>query len=153
MEQGNVHLRANTKPGFMLYTLEDLQVATDGFSESCIISQLGEDIVYRGRLSSGCSVAIKRFRHPTLPNAQFMVSLSCFSYRIVDIVQLFIVEIGSFFSVCRRRPELLSCWGLMGNQSYLDAAVRTVNNYLLLGLCQGAPLQSNYPVVCFQFCS
>ncbi|PNT60679.1 hypothetical protein BRADI_5g03242v3 [Brachypodium distachyon] len=109
----------------MLYTLEDLQVATDGFSESCIISQLGEDIVYRGRLSSGCSVAIKRFRHPTLPNAQFMEEA-----RTVELLGT--DGQSKLFGCCCENGEQLLVAGFMPRGTIAEQLSRCVFSVLFL---------------------
>ncbi|KAG2272443.1 hypothetical protein Bca52824_066998 [Brassica carinata] len=59
------------------FTLEELSVATDGFSADNIVSEHNEkvpNIVYEGTLSDGKKIAIKRFQKLSWPDAsEFIV--------------------------------------------------------------------------------
>ncbi|KAL0744094.1 hypothetical protein Bca4012_085607 [Brassica carinata] len=59
-------------PRFREFTLEELSVATDGFSADNIVSEHNEkvpNIVYEGTLSDGKKIAIKRFQKLSWPDA------------------------------------------------------------------------------------
>jgi hypothetical protein len=61
-------------PVFAEYSLDELRVATDGFSPERIVSEHGEkapNVVYRGTLfSTGRTVAIKRFGRSAWPDSR-----------------------------------------------------------------------------------
>ncbi|CAN0878545.1 Probable receptor-like protein kinase At1g11050 [Linum grandiflorum] len=60
--QGSSRIRAGLRPntGSIWFKIDELERATDGFSESNFIGRGGFGIVYKGVLSDGTSVAVKR---------------------------------------------------------------------------------------------
>ncbi|KAK7262514.1 hypothetical protein RJT34_30088 [Clitoria ternatea] len=59
--------------GFTEYTLDQLKVATSGFSPDNIVSEHGEkapNVVYKGRLEDGRLVAVKRFNKSAWPDSR-----------------------------------------------------------------------------------
>lgn len=71
--------KAGSLPSFAEYSLEQLRVATSGFSPDCIVSEHGEkapNVVYKGTLINGRKVAVKRFSRSAWPDSrQFLVRL------------------------------------------------------------------------------
>lgn len=71
--------KAGSLPSFAEYSLEQLRVATSGFSSDCIVSEHGEkapNVVYKGTLINGRKVAVKRFSRSAWPDSrQFLVGL------------------------------------------------------------------------------
>ncbi|WVZ04450.1 hypothetical protein V8G54_025256 [Vigna mungo] len=63
--------------GFSEYSLDQLRVATSGFSPDNIVSEHGEkapNVVYKGRLEDDRTVAVKRFNKSAWPDSrQFLV--------------------------------------------------------------------------------
>lgn len=66
----------STLPSFCEYSFEELKVATNGFSTENIVSEHGEkapNVVYKGRLTNGRWIAVKRFNKSAWPDSrQFM---------------------------------------------------------------------------------
>ncbi|KAH0853680.1 hypothetical protein HID58_092976 [Brassica napus] len=63
-------------PRFREFTLEELNVATDGFSADNIVSEHNEkvpNIVYEGTLDDGKKIAVKRFQKLSWPDASEFV--------------------------------------------------------------------------------
>jgi hypothetical protein len=64
-------------PGFSEFSLDQLRVATTGFSSENIVSEHGEkapNVVYRGKLEDESFVAVKRFNKSAWPDSrQFIV--------------------------------------------------------------------------------
>ncbi|KAK8955643.1 putative serine/threonine-protein kinase [Platanthera guangdongensis] len=64
----------DTLPAFMVFSMEELRAATDGFSPDLIVSEHGEkapNVVYRGQLlDANRTVAIKRFNKSAWPDAR-----------------------------------------------------------------------------------
>ncbi|KAF8069765.1 hypothetical protein N665_1137s0033, partial [Sinapis alba] len=59
-------------PRFAVFSLEQLRVATDGFSAGNIVSEHNErvpNIVYKGRLRGGRKIAVKRFQRLSRPDS------------------------------------------------------------------------------------
>ncbi|KAJ4898300.1 Protein kinase protein with tetratricopeptide repeat domain [Raphanus sativus] len=59
-------------PSFREFSLEQLRVATDGFSAGNIVSEHNEkvpNIVYKGRLKDGRKIAVKRFQRLSWPDS------------------------------------------------------------------------------------
>ncbi|XP_048606149.1 serine/threonine-protein kinase BSK6-like isoform X1 [Brassica napus] len=59
-------------PNFREFSLEQLRVATDGFSAGNIVSEHNEkvpNIVYKGRLKNGRKIAVKRFQRLSWPDS------------------------------------------------------------------------------------
>ncbi|CAH8309590.1 unnamed protein product [Eruca vesicaria subsp. sativa] len=59
-------------PSFREFSLEQLRVATDGFSAENIVSEQNErapNIVYKGRLNDGRKIAVKRFQRLSWPDS------------------------------------------------------------------------------------
>ncbi|PIA54516.1 hypothetical protein AQUCO_00900813v1 [Aquilegia coerulea] len=60
-------------PGFSEYSLEQLKVATSGFSVDNIVSEHGEkapNVVYRGKLDNDRFIAVKRFNKSAWPDSR-----------------------------------------------------------------------------------
>ncbi|KAL8140947.1 hypothetical protein V2J09_006968 [Rumex salicifolius] len=60
-------------PSFTEYRLDQLRAATNGFSSENIVSEHGEkapNVVYRGRLSDGRWIAVKRFNRSAWPDCR-----------------------------------------------------------------------------------
>ncbi|XXG75360.1 hypothetical protein AAC387_Pa07g3883 [Persea americana] len=65
--------KAGSLPSFAEYSLEQLRVATSGFSPDCIVSEHGEkapNVVYKGTLINGRKVAVKRFSRSAWPDSR-----------------------------------------------------------------------------------
>lgn len=64
-------------PIFREFSLEQLRVATDGFSAGNIVSEHNErvpNIVYKGKLNDGRRIAVKRFQRLSWPDSfEFIV--------------------------------------------------------------------------------
>ncbi|XP_057456176.1 serine/threonine-protein kinase BSK5-like [Lotus japonicus] len=63
----------NEKVGFTEYTLDQLKIATSGFSPENIVSEHGEkapNVVYRGRVEDDRLVAVKRFNKSAWPDSR-----------------------------------------------------------------------------------
>lgn len=82
----------NDKVGFTEYTLDQLKIATSGFSPENIVSEHGEkapNVVYRGRVEDDRLVAVKRFNKSAWPDSrQFLVraaSVSAFSLHVLCV--------------------------------------------------------------------
>ncbi|CAH8309733.1 unnamed protein product [Eruca vesicaria subsp. sativa] len=63
-------------PRFAVFSLEQLRVATDGFSAGNIVSEYNErvpNIVYKGRLIGGRKIAVKRFRKLSWPDSSMFI--------------------------------------------------------------------------------
>lgn len=74
--------------GFSEYSLDQLRVATEGFSSDNIVSEHGEkapNVVYKGRLQDDDRfVAVKRFNKSAWPDSrQFLVRASSVSAYFV----------------------------------------------------------------------
>lgn len=69
----------NAFPVFTELSLDELKMATNGFSSENIVSEHGEkapNVVYKGLLENGRWVAVKRFNRSAWPDSrQFLVSL------------------------------------------------------------------------------
>ncbi|OAP03037.1 BSK9 [Arabidopsis thaliana] len=67
----------STCPNFLEFSLEQLRVATDGFSADNIVSEHNErvpNIVYKGQLNDGRKIAVKRFQRLSWPDSlEFIV--------------------------------------------------------------------------------
>lgn len=67
----------NALPCFSEYSLEQLRVATSGFSADNIVSEHGEkapNVVYKGKLENDRWIAVKRFNKFAWPDSrQFLV--------------------------------------------------------------------------------
>lgn len=68
----------NAFPVFTEFSLDELKMATNGFSSENIVSEHGEkapNVVYKGLLENGRWVAVKRFNRSAWPDSrQFLVS-------------------------------------------------------------------------------
>jgi hypothetical protein len=64
---------------FREFSLEQLRIATDGFSAGNIVSEHNDsvpNIVYKGKLGDGRRIAVKRFQRLSWPDPfEFIVSL------------------------------------------------------------------------------
>ncbi|CAF2126873.1 unnamed protein product [Brassica napus] len=66
-------------PNFREFSLEQLRVATDGFSAGNIVSEHSEkvpNIVYKGRLKNGRKIAVKRFQRHFWPDSSKFIEAS-----------------------------------------------------------------------------
>ncbi|KAL8158988.1 hypothetical protein V2J09_000525 [Rumex salicifolius] len=67
---------ADDLPAFRVYTIQQLRMATSGFSVENIVSEHGEkdpNVVYRGKLENQQRIAVKRFNRSAWPDPhQFM---------------------------------------------------------------------------------
>lgn len=80
--------------GFSEYSLDQLRVATSGFSPDNIVSEHGEkapNVVYKGMLEDDRLVAVKRFNKSAWPDSrQFLVrataSASAFCFFLLCVV-------------------------------------------------------------------
>lgn len=63
----------DTLPGFTEFSLEQLRIATSGFSSESIVSEHGEkapNVVYRGLLEDDKKIAVKRFNRLAWPDSR-----------------------------------------------------------------------------------
>ncbi|XP_047316451.1 serine/threonine-protein kinase BSK5-like [Impatiens glandulifera] len=63
----------NSLPSFSEFTLEDLRIATNGFSSENIVSEHGEkapNVVYKGKLENERWIAVKRFNKSAWPDSR-----------------------------------------------------------------------------------
>ncbi|GMH29790.1 hypothetical protein Nepgr_031633 [Nepenthes gracilis] len=74
--EGGGEVDAQNVPAFREYSLNELRIATCGFSSEFIVSESGEkapNVVYKGRLDNNRLIAVKRFSRQSWPDAkQFM---------------------------------------------------------------------------------
>lgn len=88
----------NALPSFTEFSLDELKIATNGFSPENIVSEHGEkapNVVYKGLLENGRWVAVKRFNRSAWPDSrQFLVSI------VNYIVLLHFPNFVTFFFVC-----------------------------------------------------
>ncbi|KAJ4893201.1 Protein kinase protein with tetratricopeptide repeat domain [Raphanus sativus] len=72
LDNNNKDSEGSSCPRFREFTLEELRVATDGFSADNIVSEHNEkvpNIVYEGTLDDGKKIAVKRFQKLSWPDA------------------------------------------------------------------------------------
>ena len=75
-DNSNKDREGSSCPRFREFTLEELNVATDGFSADNIVSEHNEkvpNIVYEGTLDDGKKIAVKRFQKLSWPDASEFV--------------------------------------------------------------------------------
>ncbi|CAH8391340.1 unnamed protein product [Eruca vesicaria subsp. sativa] len=90
----NKDREGSSSPRFREFTLEELSVATEGFSASNIVSEHNEkvpNIVYEGTLNDGKKIAIKRFQKLSWPDASEFIEEAqavgkCRSQYMVSLV-------------------------------------------------------------------
>ncbi|CAN7051061.1 unnamed protein product [Brassica oleracea var. botrytis] len=76
LDNSNKDREGSSCPRFREFTLEELNVATDGFSADNIVSEHNEkvpNIVYEGTLDDGKKIAVKRFQKLSWPDASEFV--------------------------------------------------------------------------------
>lgn len=83
----------NAVPNFREFSLVELQAATSGFTSDNIVSEHGEkapNVVYKGTLPNGRSIAIKRFNKSAWPDSrQFIVSFFSSNIGLHYLIFLF----------------------------------------------------------------
>lgn len=73
LENGGKDESGSSLPSFTEFKLDQLRVATSGFSPENIVSEHGEkapNVVYRGRLDDGRWIAVKRFHRSAWPDTR-----------------------------------------------------------------------------------
>ncbi|XP_047084859.1 putative serine/threonine-protein kinase-like protein CCR3 [Lolium rigidum] len=111
------------------FTLAEIMAATNNFADDTIIGQGGSAIVYRGRLSDGREVAIKRARHPISSDLEdeFRTEIAILSQlQHKHIVRLLGTSCWSMnkekhlLSLWRKRAERLLVYEYMDNGTLHD---------------------------------
>lgn len=92
-------------PAFREFSIEQLRIATSGFSVENIVSEHGEkapNVVYRGKLDNHRRIAVKCFNRSAWPDArQFMVSkchisVDRYSFKPTDFFTLLDMNLSFF---------------------------------------------------------
>ncbi|MCD9644578.1 hypothetical protein HAX54_032930 [Datura stramonium] len=80
----------NAFPAFTEFSLDELKMATNGFSPENIVSEHGEkapNVVYKGLLENGRWVAVKRFNRSAWPDSrQFLAVGNLRSERLANLI-------------------------------------------------------------------
>ncbi|KAL6315817.1 hypothetical protein AAG906_008203 [Vitis piasezkii] len=92
------------------FSLRELQVATDSFSNKNILGRGGFGKVYKGRLADGSLVAVKRLKEERTPGGELqfqteveMISMACIGISSRLLVYPYMAN-GSVASCLRERP-------------------------------------------------
>ncbi|KAG4973974.1 hypothetical protein JHK87_030795 [Glycine soja] len=107
--------------GFSEYSLDQLRVATSGFSPDNIVSEHGEkapNVVYRGMLEDDRLVAVKRFNKSAWPDSrQFLVRADSVSDEARAVGQLRSERLANLVGCCCEGEERLLVAEFMPNET------------------------------------
>ncbi|CAN1162509.1 Inactive protein kinase SELMODRAFT_444075 [Linum perenne] len=99
------------------FTLSEMEAATDGFSSQNLLAEGGHGMVYRGKLSDGQAVAVKKYKAVTAQSASEFCSevevLSCAQHRNLVMLVGYCIETDEWLLVYE-----FSCNGSLDKHLY-----------------------------------